>query len=83
MGYFKPLAVFDQETVSPCMAALLVHDVSNPAAKAHPKVRMAHPYELFSHEAFHGGTFRVGVKPAQLGKLFYISGKLLGPASAL
>ena len=83
MGYFRPMACFDQETVSACMTALLVSDVHDPQAKANPATSLAHPYELFSHQAFHGGSFRVGIKPAQLAKLFYISGKLLGPASAL
>ena len=83
MGYFKPLACFDQETVSACMAALLVHDVTDAAAMSAPSAPMSHPYELFSHQAFHGGSFRVGVKPGQLGPLFYLSGTLLGPASSL
>lgn len=83
MGYFKPMACFDQETVSACMAALLAHDVGAADALANPKVALTHPYDLFSHQAFHGGSFRVGVKPSQLGKLFYVAGKLRGPASAL
>ena len=84
MGYFKPLVCFDQETVSACMAALLVHDVSDvPGAVASPSTPLSHPYDLFSHQAFHGGSFRVGVKPGELGKLFYLSGTLFGPASAL
>lgn len=78
MGYFKPLMCFDQETVSTCMAALLLTDVTGPMPAPGP-----HPYDLFSYQAFHGGSFRVGVKPGELGTLFYLSGKLFGPASAL
>ncbi len=83
MGHFRPFACFDQETVSACMAALLVHDVTNKQALSQPSATMVHPYDLFSHQAFHGGGFRVGVKPSQLSTLFYIAGKLRGPASAL
>ena len=83
MGYFKPLAVFDQETVAACMGALLAHDVNDDGSPACPRTALGHPYELFSLQAFHGGSFRVGVKPAQLGKLFFVAGKLRGPASAL
>ena len=83
MGYFKPMAVFDQETVAACMSALLARDINDEAAPACPRVALGHPFDLFSLQAFHGGSFRVGVKPAQLGKLFFVAGKLRGPASAL
>ena len=81
-GYFKPLAVFDGETVSVCMAALLVYDVLNPASLANPRVSLAHPHDLLSANAFHGGYYRCGIKPAALAKLQFLSGKLLGRAKA-
>jgi len=82
MGYFAPMAVFDADTVSVCMAALLVHDVTGPTSPANPNVALAHPHDLLSSNAFHGGTFRVGVKPAQLASLQFVYGKLFGRAKA-
>lgn len=81
MEYFRPLVVFDQETVSACMAALLVHDVSDSSSPANPRTPLAHPNELFSKQCFHGGTFRLAIKPSQLGTLFFLGGKLLGKAA--
>lgn len=49
--------VFRPETVRPLMAALLVRDLMRPAP-----VR-AHPEELFSEAAAHGGLWRVGYDP--------------------
>jgi len=80
MGHFSPLVVFDSETVSACMAALLVHDLRSPEAPANPRTALAHPWDLASCEAFHGGSFRVGVKPQALGPLFFLYGKLFGAA---
>ena len=77
------MLAFDQETVSACMAGLLVHDVTNAASPANPATSLVHPYELFSKQAFHGGSFRTAVRPGQLGTLMYLGGKLLGPKSAL
>jgi len=84
MGHFPPLASYDQETVAACMAALLVHDLTNAAAMANPMAPpMSHPHDLFSAQAFHGGSFCCGPRPGELGTLFYLAGKLLGPASAV
>jgi len=82
MGHFKPLVVFDQQTVSSCMAALLIHDLCNGAAPSQPKTPLPHPHDLFHLEAFHGGSFRCGVKPDALGTLFFLAGKLRGAAAA-
>lgn len=83
MAYFAPMMAFDQETVSACMAGLLAHDVTSPSSPAHPHTSLAHPFELFSKQAFHGGSFRTAVRPGQLGTLMYLGGKILGPKSAL
>lgn len=56
MGYFPPLAVFDSDTVSTAMAALLVYDVKNPLSPANPSVALSHPHEILSSNAFHGGA---------------------------
>ena len=65
------------------MAALLVHDISSATSLASPHAPLGHPNELFSFQAFHGGTWRVGARPGQLNTLFYLSGRVLGPASSL
>eukprot|EP00966_Prymnesium_polylepis_P229697 5314512-Prymnesium_polylepis.1 len=49
-GHFKPLVVFDQQTVSSCMAALLIHDLCNGAAPSQPKTPLPHPHDLFHLE---------------------------------
>jgi len=72
MTHFKPLCVFEPETVSACMAALLVYDLCNSS------ISLANPLELSSRQAFHGGTFRLGIKPNALGPLFVLYGKLFG-----
>jgi len=78
MTHFPPMVVFDAVTVSACMAALLVHDLKNKDSIAHPKIALAHPWDLASIQAFHGGSFRLGVKPAALGILWVLYGKLFG-----
>jgi hypothetical protein len=74
MGNFPPMLVFDAATVSAVMAVLLVHDVCNPDAPSAPASPLAHPWDLFSCQSFHGGSFRVSVKPQALGRLFGLSG---------
>jgi hypothetical protein len=74
MGNFAPMLVFDSATVSTVMAALLVHDVRNPDAPSAPSSPLAHPWDLLSRQSFHGGSFRVAVKPQALGRLSGISG---------
>mmetsp|Transcript_36209 Transcript_36209/g.116952 ORF Transcript_36209/g.116952 Transcript_36209/m.116952 type:complete len:522 (+) Transcript_36209:55-1620(+) len=76
MGNFRPMLVFNAETVAVLMGMLLIHDVRNPASVASPSTPLGHPLELLSAQAFHGGSFRVGVKPAALGRLFAITGFL-------
>jgi len=83
MRLFKPMLAFEQETVAACMAALLVHDVTKPDSLSQPSSPLPHPLELFSKQAFHGGSFRTAIKPGQLGPLMFLGGKLLGPKSAL
>ena len=50
--------VFEPATSNSLMAALLVHDLRNPKAAGHPDVALAHPLELFSQQAGHGGMWR-------------------------
>jgi hypothetical protein len=50
--------VFDPATSNTLMAALLVHDLRNPAAAANPQRRFEHPAQLFMEGANHGGLWR-------------------------
>ena len=62
------------------MAALLVHDLRNPAAPSQPAASLGHPWELASCQAFHGGSFRTAVRPGCLGPWQYVAAKLFGAA---
>ena len=45
------------------MAALLVHDLRNPAAAANPATPLANPMDLFAQGANHGGLWRAAYAP--------------------
>jgi hypothetical protein len=57
------LEVFDPVTASTLMAALLVHDLSNPAAPANPIVELSHPDDQLMHGAAHAGLWRTAYAP--------------------
>lgn len=68
--------VFATETSSTLMAALLVHDLRNPKAPAHPDTALAHPLELFIDQAAHGGLWRLPWEPRSVLPLAAIEGLL-------
>jgi hypothetical protein len=68
--------VFDVETSSTMMAALLVHDLRNPAAAAHPAADLAHPLDLFVDQAAHGGLWRLPYEPRSVLTLAALEGLL-------
>jgi hypothetical protein len=45
------------------MAALLVHDLRNPASVANPDTPLANPMDQFSALANHGGLWRTAYSP--------------------
>jgi len=55
--------VFDPSTTTTLMAALLVHDLRNPAAAANPATPLANPMDLFAQAANHGGLWRAAYAP--------------------
>jgi hypothetical protein len=57
------LEVFEPAASSTLMAALLVHDLRDPRAVAHPGVPLSDPYELYVEEALHGGMWRAPYAP--------------------
>lgn len=55
--------VFEPGTSTALMAALLVHDLRNPASAANPDVALANPMDLFAAGANHGGLWRSAYAP--------------------
>lgn len=55
--------VFDPATSTTLMAALLVHDLRNPAAAANPATPLGNPMDLFARAANHGGLWRMAYAP--------------------
>lgn len=73
-AWLPPNAAYDPETVSPLMAALLVHDLNTAAsvpAGAHPLMRT---YD----QAWHGGSWACPYEPNSSGKVAFMAGKLSG-----
>lgn len=57
------IEVFEPPTTNALMAALLVHDLRTSRGAADPHVALAHPLELFTANAVHGGLWRIGYRP--------------------
>ena len=57
------IEVFEPDTTNALMAALWVHDLRNPQAPAQPTLPLAHPLQLLSEGANHGGLWRVPYLP--------------------
>ena len=55
--------VSDPSTSNTLMAALLAHDLRNPESAASPATALAHPAELFTEAANHGGLWRIPFAP--------------------
>jgi hypothetical protein len=55
--------IFEPKTSRALMAALLVHDLRNPAAAARPETALDHPFDLFADAAAHGGLWSVPYAP--------------------
>ncbi|KAL1526412.1 hypothetical protein AB1Y20_015124 [Prymnesium parvum] len=81
MTRVPPCVVLDADTVAACMALLLVHDIKAPHAPAEPDggFAMAHPWEVAAAQAFHGGTFRVGVAVQLVPYCGMLGALLFGP----
>jgi len=60
------IEIFQSATSAVLMATLLVHDLRNPKATAHPEVTLDHPYDLFIDDAAHGGLLRMAHEPRSI-----------------
>jgi hypothetical protein len=81
---FRPFLTFDSCIVAPIMAALLLHDVSNPASSARPASlggppALANPWLLFADTSFHGGSWRCAYHMESVGKAAYMAGLFKSP----
>ena len=68
--------VFEPETSNALMAALLIHDLRNPAAAANPSTDLVHPLDLFVDQAAHGGLWRLPYEPRSVLTLAALEGML-------
>ena len=66
--------VFEPTTSATLMAALLVHDLRNPKAAAHPDTALTHPLGLFVDQAAHGGLWRLPWEPRSVLPLAAVEG---------
>jgi len=66
--------VFETRTSSTLMAALLLHDLRNPKAAAHPDTMLSHPLGLFVDQAAHGGLWRLPWEPRSVLPLAAVEG---------
>ena len=55
--------VFEPATSTALMAALLVHDLRNPAALGQPGIAPVQPLDLLTTKAVHGGLWRAAYSP--------------------
>src|SRR5690348_1040471 len=63
LGVQLGLQTFDPATSQALAAAILVHDLRNPAAPANPTSSLAHPHEAFMFAANPGGRWRIPLDP--------------------
>lgn len=70
MPHYKPLMVFDYETVSPIMTLLLFADINDDRSGTDS----VNPMEVFFHNSWHGGLWRVAYKPDSIGTSTYLLG---------
>ena len=89
MPYFK-YELFKQETTNAVMAAMLMHDLLNPASPKNPanraKYQLDNSLELFRTQAVHGGLWRSPYKLGTIGipcALIYFGGLLAPYLAAL
>lgn len=66
--------VFSPGTSRALMAALLVHDLRNPAAVSAPENPLVHPYELHANAAAHGGIWTSPYEPRSVLPLAVVRG---------
>ena len=57
------LEVFDPPACNALMAAMLVHNLRNPASAANPGTHLQHPLDLFVEGANPGGMWRCAYEP--------------------
>eukprot|EP01065_Artemidia_motanka_P038427 TRINITY_DN47279_c0_g1_i1.p1 TRINITY_DN47279_c0_g1~~TRINITY_DN47279_c0_g1_i1.p1 ORF type:complete len:549 (+),score=171.12 TRINITY_DN47279_c0_g1_i1:70-1647(+) len=77
MQGFAPLAAFQPDTAAAVLTMLLLRDVTDETAPAHPGVPLTNPMEVLSDAAFHGGCWRCAYKQNSIGAALWILGQTL------
>lgn len=68
--------VFQPATSRALMAALLIHDLRNPASFTNPDTELPHDWQLFTEAANHGGLWRSPFEPRSVLSLAVARGAL-------
>lgn len=68
--------IFETATSNMLMAAMLIHDLRNPAALSRPENDVVHPLNLFADGAAHGGLWRLPWEPRSVLPLAAVEGLL-------
>ena len=77
MQAFVPMLVLESPTASAFMAILLLADLTPaPENPANAVVEISHPWDLFSYNSFHGGSWRCGYTVDSIGTATYVMGKV-------
>lgn len=75
MQNFAPLLVLESPTAAALMAILLLSDLSRPAGSS-LSAAAGHPWELLSHNSFHGGSDRCPFDMASIGAATWLLGNV-------
>ena len=68
--------VFDPDTSSTLMTAMLIHDLRNPESVAQPDTALDSPLDQFSACALHGGLWRSAYAPRSVMTIAALTGML-------
>eukprot|EP00038_Savillea_parva_P005036 m.146394 g.146394 ORF g.146394 m.146394 type:complete len:519 (+) comp11644_c0_seq12:32-1588(+) len=75
-AWFEPNVIFDPETAASVLTWLMLYDIVKPESPSNPSVHIEHPYCLFWHAAFHGGSWNCPFSTESIAMPAYIIGKL-------
>ncbi|XP_063902311.1 uncharacterized protein LOC135121980 [Zophobas morio] len=67
--YFEPIEIFEPETSSALMCALLINDINNEDSCSSPKKILPQLWDLFKDGALHGGVWRSGYSLQSTGEI--------------
>lgn len=74
------IEIFEPETSSVLMAALLAHDLRSADSTTRPGAPLDHPFEIFVDKAVHGGIWRCAYDPRSVLPIALLRGMLSRPS---